>query len=142
RRTGHGNAGGADRRFGDLARPRVADHGAHDLHRLGRHLHADAVAGQNRDLHGAAPSAVAISAARRAPRTGMLATSTRSRRLQVSCVIGPSPSSVGTPRAAAKLPSEPPGETTSWIGAPSSAQMAFAASNRRMVPARVGKGGR
>ena len=31
--------------------------------------------------------------------------------------MGPSPSSVGIPIAPAKLPSEPPLETTAWIGA-------------------------
>ena len=41
-----------------------------------------------------------------------------SRRLQVSKQMGPSPSSVGTPIAPAKLPSEPPRETTGWMGAP------------------------
>ncbi|MGH7152862.1 MAG: hypothetical protein ACREF3_02950 [Acetobacteraceae bacterium] len=55
-----------------------------------------------------------------APRGTMLSSSTRSRRLHDSWQIGLSPSSVGTPSAAAKLASDPPAETTSPTGAPSS----------------------
>jgi hypothetical protein len=58
------------------------------------------------------------SLANSAPCGTILPTSTRSRRLQDSWQIAPSPSSVAIPIAAAKLPSEPPGETTSCTGVP------------------------
>ena len=56
----------------------------------------------------------------RRPRSARLATSIRSPRAHESWQIGPNPSSVGTPSAAAKLASEPPRELTGSSGSPSS----------------------